>query len=116
MSTNEEVDIRLTATDNESGIEWMDLEGGFGITCNHPDCAIAYSGLIPGDTVFYSLSEMECGVDQGDYPTFTIDGTTLCTSEFPALTQGNYIFLGSASNTVELIKGSELSVNVVLGI
>ncbi len=116
MTTAEEVDIRLLATDNESGIEWVDLEGGFGITCNNPTGAIAYSGTIPGGPISYALSEMECGTAEGDYTVFTIDGTTLCTTEFPALSQGNYIFMGSASNTVGLISGSELSVSIFLAV
>ena len=114
MTRDDVVEITLFGEDNQSGIEWLNLQGGFGYTCSRPDAAIALSGLVPGERVFYSFDDGECAFAEGNYPVFIIDGSSLCVEDYPTLTSGGYVLTGSGANSVGLIRQDyRVTVNIV---
>ncbi|MTB49949.1 hypothetical protein [Lewinella sp. W8] len=113
MATNETVELELIGTDNQSGIKWMDIEGGFGYTCQQGNQAFAFSGIVPGNKIFYGQAETECGTAEANYPVFLIDGSSFCNSPGQSLTEGGYSLLGSANNNVDLTSGIDLQVLIV---
>lgn len=114
MTPNDVVEITLFGEDNESGIEWLNLQGGFGYTCTQLDAAIALSGLVPGDRNFFDFSDSECALAEAEYPVFIIDGTNLCVPDFPTLTSGGYQLRGSAANSNSIIRQDYIiTVNIV---
>lgn len=112
MTANDIVTVTLKAEDNQSGIEWMDIQGGFGYFCNQPGAAIALDGIIPGNRVYYDLDEGDCALAEGTYPAFEIDGPMLCTGAYPTLSSGGYQFNGSAANANGLTSQNQLTINV----
>jgi hypothetical protein len=114
MTPNDVVEVTLMGEDNESGIKWLNLQGGFGYTCSGTGQAIAFDGIIPGNRVFYDFAEGECAVAEGEYPVFIIDGTNLCTGNLPNLLSGGYQLIGSAANSNDFIRQNHtLTINVV---
>ena len=112
INTNERAEIRLMAEDAESGVTWLDIQGGFGYTCNNPMQAIVFDGIIPGDRLFFPLAESVCATVEASYPDFIIDATSLCSGNFPNLSNGGYQFNGSASNANDILSLSTLTVNI----
>lgn len=113
VTKNDVVTVTLFAEDNQSGVKWMDIQGGFGYTCGNANGAIIFDGIIPGNQVFYDLDGGDCALAEGEYPEFTIDGTNLCTGTFPVLTSGGYELNGAASNSNGLVSANRLTINVL---
>jgi|GEM_PF-1942920 hypothetical protein len=114
MTKNDVVEVTLFAEDNESGIKWLDIQGGFGYTCSSAGEAIAFDGIVPGNRVFYDFAEGECALAEGEYPVFIIDGTNLCPGGFPNLLNGGYQLLGSSANSNDFIRQDHtLTINIV---
>jgi len=112
MNTNERMEVRLVGEDTESGITWLDIQGGFGYTCANPGQAVVFDGIIPGDRLFFPLAESVCATVEAAYPDFIIDATSLCSGNFPNLSNGGYQFNGSGSNGNDILSLSTLTVNI----
>lgn len=114
MTSNDIVEITLFGEDNQSGIEWLNIQGGFGYTCSRSDAAIALSGIVPGNRVFFNFDGSECALAEADYPVFVIDGSNLCVDDYPNLNSGGYELRGSAANSNNIIRQDHrLVVNIV---
>ena len=114
MTHNDVVEITLFAEDNESGVKWVDLQGGFGYICGNANGAVALDGIIEGDRVFYDFAGGECAIAEAEYPVFIIDGSNLCFPAFPNLSSGGYELLGSSANSNDFIRQNfRLLVNIV---
>lgn len=113
MTTSDIVTVTLKAEDNQSGIEWMDIQGGFGYSCSQPGGTIVFDGIIPGNRVYYDFAEGNCALAEGEYPAFEIDGPMLCTGTYPTLSNGGYQLNGSATNGNGLFQQNQLTINVL---
>ncbi|WP_020571813.1 hypothetical protein [Neolewinella persica] len=114
MTQNDVVEITLLGEDNESGIEWLNLQGGFGYTCSRPDAAIALSGIVPGNRVFFNFAEGECALAEAEYPVYIIDGSNLCVNDYPNLTSGGYVLTGSGANSNIIIRQDyRITINIL---
>lgn len=114
MTQNDVVEITLMGEDNESGMSWLNIQGAFGYTCSSANEAIAFDGIIPGNRVFFDFAEGECALAQAEYPVFIIDGTNLCTGDYPSLTNGGYLLTGSGGNSNVIIRQDfRLTINVL---
>lgn len=113
IAADEELTLRLLAEDPQSGIQWIDLQGGFGYICNSGNGAIALDGIVPGDPVQFNHAEDCCAQVEGAYPAFTIVAADLCPETFPTLTSGGYAFDGTAENGNGLTGESTLLINLV---
>lgn len=114
MTRNDVVEITLLGEDNESGIQWLNLQGGFGYTCARPGAAIALDGIVPGNRVFFNFDDGECALAEAAYPVFIIDGTNLCVPDYPTLTNGGYVLTGSGANSNVIIRQDyRITVNIV---
>lgn len=114
MTKNDVVEITLLGEDNESGMEWLNLQGAFGYTCSTTGGAIAFDGIVPGDRIFFNFAEGECALAEAEYPVFIIDGTNLCPGNFPDLTSGGYLLTGSGANSNIIIRQDfRLTINIV---
>lgn len=110
INTNERAEIRLMAEDDESGVTWLDVQGGFGYQCANASQAVIFDGVIPGDRLFFPLAESVCATVEASYPDFIIDATSLCSGTYPNLSNGGYQFNGSASNGNDILSLSTLTV------
>jgi hypothetical protein len=114
MTKDDVVEVTLMGEDNESGIQWLNIQGAFGYTCGSPNGAITFDGVIPGNRIFYGFAEGECALAQGEYPVFIIDGTNLCSGGYPDLTNGGYLLTGSGSNSNVIIRQDfRLTINIL---
>lgn len=114
MNENDIVEITLLGEDNESGVQWLNLQGGFGYTCSRPGAAVSLSGIVPGNRVFFNFDDGECALADAEYPVFIIDGTSLCFEGHPNLNSGGYELLGSGSNSNNIIRQNyRIVVNLV---
>ncbi|MFT6001203.1 MAG: hypothetical protein ACI81P_003672 [Neolewinella sp.] len=104
MTQNDVVEITLMAEDNEGGVKWLNVQGGFGYTCTNTDEALAFDGIVPGNRVFFDFAEGECALAEAEYPVFIIDGTNLCTGNHASLTNGGYLLTGSGANSNDIIR------------
>lgn len=114
MTQNDVVEITLMGEDNESGMSWLNIQGAFGYTCSSTGGAIAFDGVIPGNRIFYDFAEGECALAEAEYPVFIIDGSNLCTGDFPTLANGGYEIRGSGANSNIIIRQDyRLTINIL---
>ncbi|TXF85995.1 hypothetical protein FUA23_19865 [Neolewinella aurantiaca] len=114
ITSNDVVEVTLFGEDNQSGMKWLNLQGGFGYLCSAADGAIALDGIIPGNRIFFDLAEGECAVAEAEYPVFVVDGSSLCPGNFPGLSNGGYELLGSGANSNDYIRQNfRLLINIL---
>ncbi|MFK8163236.1 MAG: hypothetical protein AB8H12_12295 [Lewinella sp.] len=113
MTSSDVVEITLLGEDNESGMSWLNLQGGFGYTCSTFDAAVSLSGIVPGNRVSFNFDDGECALAEAEYPVYIIDGTNLCPSDYPILNSGGYALLGSGANSNVIIRQNfRITVNI----
>jgi hypothetical protein len=113
MTSSDIVEITLVGEDNESGMEWLNLQGGFGYTCSTFGAAISLSGIVPGNRVFFNFAEGECALAEAEYPVYIIDGSNLCPNDYPILNSGGYQLRGSGANANIIIRQDyRITVNI----
>lgn len=114
MSPNTEMTITLKATDPESGINEMDVTGGFGYFCSVAGGGntIALDGVFPGNPITFT-SNATCATESGSFTDIVIDGPNLCTGMFSELGSGGYGLTGYAENEAGLTTTITLNVSIL---